>query len=282
LGSYSHTFRKEGYTKIIEYGLTPKQKNAHRALGIRRPDVLGSRFTAETQLDVDAVMEDVSSDEEDEGQGQATMSDVEEEGDVPRAVTGKAKTKRGRNERLVTPEEIREHMRRLFRNEAAMCTMIYGRHGQIFSKTEGRAAPTGDMFFLDVIPVSPTRFRPPARMGETLFEHSHNELLGKTIRTSYRLRDTSQEIRLYQQNEKPDPLVDVNRLWSKFLDDLIQLQVDVNSFIDSSKNPTPMRQGKLPPPGIKQGLEKKEGLFRKNMMVCSISCQFTVTNHDAG
>ena len=53
------------------------------------------------------------------------------------------------------------------------------------------------------------------------------------------------------------------------LEALVQLQVDVNSFMDSSKNPAPMRQGKLPPPGVKQGLERKEGLFRKHMMVSS-------------
>jgi DNA-directed RNA polymerase I subunit RPA1 len=32
-----------------------------------------------------------------------------------------------------------------------------------------------------------------------------------------------------------------------------------------------MRMGKLPPAGVKQGLEKKEGLFRKHMMVCLLS-----------
>ena len=51
------------------------------------------------------------------------------------------------------------------------------------------------------------------------------------------------------------------------LEALIKLQHDVNSFMDSTKNPTIMRQGKLPPQGVKQLLEKKEGLFRKHMMV---------------
>jgi hypothetical protein len=48
---------------------------------------------------------------------------------------------------------------------------------------------------------------------------------------------------------------------------MVTLQNDVNSFIDSSKSTTPVRQGKLPTPGVKQGLEKKEGLFRMHMMV---------------
>jgi len=37
--------------------------------------------------------------------------------------------------------------------------------------------------------------------------------------------------------------------------------------MDSNKNPQIIRYGKLPPAGVKQTLEKKEGLFRKHMMV---------------
>ena len=41
----------------------------------------------------------------------------------------------------------------------------------------------------------------------------------------------------------------------------IQLQESVNTYMDSSKD-----RRKAPPSGIKQILEKKEGLFRKHMM----------------
>jgi hypothetical protein len=69
-----------------------------------------------------------------------------------------------------------------------------------------------------------------------------------------------------QQLEEFDE-VTRKKVLGALLDALIQLQVDVNSYVDSSKNPTPVKQGKLPPAGVKQGLEKKEGLFRKHMMV---------------
>ena len=71
-------------------------------------------------------------------------------------------------------------------------------------------------------------------------------------------------------SKKPDSEQSlVHTITASLLEALIQLQVDVNSFIDTSKNPQVVRQGKLPPAGVKQGLEKKEGLFRMNMMVCS-------------
>jgi DNA-directed RNA polymerase beta' subunit len=120
------------------------------------------------------------------------------------------------------------------------------------------------MFFMDVIPVSPTRFRPPAKLGDTLFEHPQNEMLTKVLNTTYRIRDLNTEIRSLPK----DSVEARNKLFATELEALIQLQIDVNSFMDSSKNPTPLRQGKLPPAGVKQGLEKKEGLFRMHMMVC--------------
>jgi DNA-directed RNA polymerase I subunit RPA1 len=47
----------------------------------------------------------------------------------------------------------------------------------------------------------------------------------------------------------------------------IELQSTVNCFIDSSKDTGP--NAKDAPPGLRQILEKKEGLFRKHM-VCTL------------
>jgi DNA-directed RNA polymerase I subunit RPA1 len=105
-------------------------------------------------------------------------------------------------------------------------------------------------------------------MGDTLFEHPQNELLTKVLTTSYRLRDLNAELQAASLKDamQKDPKVH-SRIFGELLEALVQLQIDVNSFIDSGKNPAPVRQGKLPPAGVKQGLEKKEGLFRMHMMV---------------
>lgn len=189
---------------------------------------------------------------------------------LPRATNGTVKTKRGRNERVMTADECRAHLRRLFRNEQELCSLLYGQHGPFAPLSSiGLSEVSADMFFMEVTLVSPTRFRPPAKMGETLFEHPHNELLTKILNTSYRLRDLNVDLRAASTKEaiREDSGAARNRIFGGFIEALIQLQVDVNSFIDSGKNPTPMRQGKLPPAGIKQGLEKKDGLFRMHMMV---------------
>jgi DNA-directed RNA polymerase beta' subunit len=207
-----------------------------------------------------------ATDSDDDGEEIGPQPDGSDQ--LPRAANGKTKTKRGRNERVIPPEECRAHLRRLFKNEAVVCSLLFGRHGPFAPLSwDGLCPASSDMFFLEVIPVTPTRFRPPAKMGETLFEHPQNELLAKILHTSYRLRDLHLALQDATRKHTKVESVALRAAQTALLETLVQLQVDVNSFMDSSKNPAPVRQGKLPPAGVKQGLEKKEGLFRKHMMV---------------
>ena len=275
--SNGYTFRKEGHTKIIEYDLSAKMKKANEAIGLKRRNVLSSlsRERTATRVGRDDAASGSDSDTEDpDPEADDLMISDELEGQskqkedrLPRAADGRVKSAQGRNERIMAPEECRAHLRLLFLNETTLCSLIFGRHGPLSPVVDGLSIASADMFFMDVVPVSPTRFRPPAKMGETLFENPHNELLTKILATSYRLRDLNAELRA--ASAKTDKTDDDSRrkLLGTLLETLVQLQVDVNSFIDSAKNTTRLRNGKLPPPGIKQVLEKKEGLFRMHMMV---------------
>lgn len=252
----------------------------HDALGLRRTSVLHDSPISKTFAGpAPSTVEDSDVEmSEAEGAGDATYSDDDEsdsaaqkedrvEG-VARAANGKIKGARGRNERIMPPAECRAHLRRLFHKEATMCAMLYGRHGPLAPvNAAGLSMASADMFFMDVIPVAPTRFRPPAIMNGTIFEHSQNELLGKVLNTTYRLRDVNESLKEASVKGEAFNEEERKRLLGRLLETLVQLQIDVNSFIDSSKNPAPVKQGKLPPQGVKQGLEKKEGLFRKHMMV---------------
>jgi DNA-directed RNA polymerase beta' subunit len=281
--SFAYTFKKEGpHTKIIEYDLTKKQQLQHDAINLTRPDVLSSRavggYYNERRSGGDASDD---SEEEEEHQGRTTMSDdsfsdqesdsghrVPSSAQLPKAANGKTKTSRGRNERIMSVEECRAHLRLLFSNESQIMSLLFGRHGVFASLTpQGSATASADIFFLEVLPVSPTRFRPPAKMGDSLFEHPHNELLAKILNTSYRIRDINVDLKAATTKASGIDMITQRKMMGNLLEALIQLQVDVNSFMDSGKNPAPVRQGKLPTPGVKQILEKKEGLFRMNMMV---------------
>jgi hypothetical protein len=119
-------------------------------------------------------------------------------------------------------------------------------------------------------------------MGDQVFENPQNALLNGILRQTFVVRDLNNALvaaaaksgpgmageALLDANGKPTGyVVDPARLYVQLLESLINLQVAVNSMMDSTKNPMVVKQGKLPPQGVKQMLEKKEGLFRKNMMV---------------
>lgn len=269
---------------------------AHTLANIRRPDVLrsgaallkkaqkereaqdvdegyarGSESEAEEDENPSDGDEEEEDEQEDEGTGETTRA-------LPRTASGQEKSARGRNERVMTPDEVRAHLQLVFAKEPLICSLLYGRHGA--PNTSPSAAPAAvdpSIFFMDVVPVPPTRFRPASMMGDELFENSQNSLLTAVIKTCDRIRDLNVRLVDQARAERGELVLDAiakaeeGQTFVRLLEALIQLQHDVNSFMDSSKNPTIMRGGKLPPQGVKQVLEKKEGLFRKHMMVRSTS-----------
>ena len=90
----------------------------------------------------------------------------------------------------------------------------------------------------------PPRFRPAQTVGGVLAEHPQNVVLGKVLLLSQQIRGLSGEGSA-----------------AKLLDLWLRLQGEITNYIDSAKS-----TNRDQPPGIKQLLEKKEGLFRKHMM----------------
>ena len=142
------------------------------------------------------------------------------------------------------------------------------------------------VFFMRAIPVPPSRFRPPMVMGSMQVEHSQNVYLAKIIQFNDRLRtlfakiqgndnsnnndnnDTSgtatkeKEQDEMKTNEVQEEM-DKNTMQAKAISLWIELQTTINCHIDSSKDP---KFSASTPNGIRQLLEKKEGIFRKHMM----------------
>jgi len=281
------TFRKDRTVRIIELELDSKGSLANQHAGLRRPDVVSEGNpkkrkpvlddNLEMSSDGSGAMEDnalgpdesvVDDEEEEEGE----QDGGEEGAGRARAVNGQIKGAKGRNERVMSVAEVRNHLRLLFKNEQEMCILLFGRHGGL-ARPNTSTSHLADMFFMDIIPVTPTRFRPASKLGDDLFENSQNSLLSAAITTCRRIRELHQRIRDHDNMKMDDTVLDAIaktesiRAFEQLLEALIKLQHDVNSYMDSTKNPTIMRQGKLPPQGVKQLLEKKEGLFRKHMMV---------------
>ncbi len=224
-----------------------------------------------SEEDEPAPQAEFADDESSSGQSQKTNAQSR----TPRTADGQEKTARGPQEFVLLAEECRAHIRRLFANDSVLCSLIFGRHGPHASLYEDPSEPSGapmlssisgDMFFLEVVPVTPTRFRPPQNIQDTLYQHPQNELLTSILHVSYRIKSLSTDLKAHSAS------IDQAQ-WTKTFENMIEtvllLQTNINSFLDSNRNPVRMRKGgqSAPPAGVRQLLEKKDGLFRRNMMV---------------
>ncbi|KAI8373798.1 hypothetical protein BD560DRAFT_488983 [Blakeslea trispora] len=166
-------------------------------------------------------------------------------------------------QRFMTPYEVRKQIQALFEKEGDITTLLYGARDPRVPSFIKKA--TYHMFFVETLAVAPTRFRPPSVMGDKIFESPQNELLSGILKGSHLVRDLSDELQKVSDEEQNDKNK-IERVRTNFVESIINLQHAVNSFIDSTKNPAQVAQGQTNPPGIRQALEKKEGLFRKHMM----------------
>jgi len=120
---------------------------------------------------------------------------------------------------------------------------FYGEYKPFFDRFFNATGP--DMFFIDTVCVTPPKFRPMSVLGDKINAHPTSSALVEVIRSDNNLKSLI---------EKGEP----NAIRAEYN----KLQSNVNSLFDSALS----KSSKKVPNGIRQVLEKKEGLFRKNLM----------------
>ncbi|XP_055234139.2 DNA-directed RNA polymerase I subunit RPA1 isoform X2 [Gorilla gorilla gorilla] len=145
---------------------------------------------------------------------------------------------------------------------------------------ESRFNPS--VFFLDFLVVPPSRYRPVSRLGDQMFTNGQTVNLQAVMKDVVLIRKLlalmAQEQKLPEEvatpttDEEKDSLIAIDRsflstlpgqsLIDKLYNIWIRLQSHVNIVFDSEMDKLMMDKY----PGIRQILEKKEGLFRKHMM----------------
>lgn len=161
----------------------------------------------------------------------ASESDDDEDG------MAAANTKR---DKYMSTVEVYAQIERTWMHEPFLCHCLFaGGTSQI------PEAASYQKYFLQAIPVPPNRFRPPLLLEGSSVEHAQTAYLSKIILANAAVRD-----RLAVDNTAYAACID--------------LQTAVNVYMDSSKDPADGLG--VTANGIRQILERKEGLFRKNMM----------------
>lgn len=243
----SAKFRTEGQVKIFQKPLPQKVRHHMAAKNLKFQNVLEATF-------LDTKTKDKMESEKmvvDESLSELTSKDI----DNPEADTSFTATV----DKYVSSYELIGHMNLLWKNENQILDLLYG------SGTERISSP--NMFFIECVPVTPTRFRPISKMNEMMFEHPQNTWMTDMLKANIRINDIriEESTKLAELTYGSEQFINTrNEFTKRIVDALISLQTAVNCLIDSSK--APLVGGKIAPLGIRQLLEKKEGLFRKHMM----------------
>ena len=183
--------------------------------------------------------------------GNALLAEVDERGSAQNSVTGET-------QQFVPSSEVYSAMCFLFEKEQEILDLVYDSR----PKSKKRPRVSADMFFLKTLLVPPNKYRPAAVQGPgDIMEAQQNTSFGRILKICDQINQISRE-RQGQATESVTRLRDYRDL----LQAIVQLQDAVNSLIDRDRNPAQGSAGIQNEDGIKQMLEKKEGLFRKNMM----------------
>ncbi|XP_054453311.1 DNA-directed RNA polymerase I subunit RPA1 [Anoplopoma fimbria] len=171
----------------------------------------------------------------------------------------------------LTASTAREHINNLWVKEGFFLKCLFAglEEGTISREGEGGFYP--DLFFLELLVVPPCRYRPINRLGDQMFTN------GQTVNMQAVMKDCGVIRKLLAliagektvEEEAPEQtdqtfLIGIPGLTvtDKLYNTWVRLQTHVNIVFDSDMDK--MMTEKYP--GIRQILEKKDGLFRKHMM----------------
>lgn len=267
-------WRKDRYSKIFRRPLTKSDKAKMAQGGFKAVNPLiraakerkeaRKRKREEREIDEGIVIDSDEITSEEEGED-IDMLELETE-TAPIAVLeesvalkpSRIKVKDDGSDQYVSTMEVQASVSELFHKERELMELVYNH------KAAKNPKPiSADMFFITTVLVPPNKYRPEAKTGDGEVTEAQENQLYKNILTSCELlSQVSKEmddLSARDHRYKERDMVDLQNAW-------VRVQEAVNSLIDSDRNPIQGAAAKQNADGIKQKLEKKEGLFRKNMM----------------
>ncbi|VBB33220.1 unnamed protein product, partial [Acanthocheilonema viteae] len=171
--------------------------------------------------------------------------------------------------------EVREHFRMLWQNDGPLLRKIF----PLFDSEDDRYCPL-DVLFCEVVPVPPIKYRPVRIFKGDKYENPQTINLRKLLEAS----ETIRAIRLALSGNNEKALLNLvsknvigNTMQAKMHNAYLTLQQRMGAIFDQDLDKwTDVR---IQVPGIKQILEKKQGLFRMNMMGkrVNFACRSVIT-----
>ncbi len=82
-------------------------------------------------------------------------------------------------QKYVTPREVYNELKQLWRNEGPLLDIIYG--NELVSNNF-------QMFFVKTVFVPPSRFRPEAKLGDEKYLHDHTNMMERILKNNIELK----------------------------------------------------------------------------------------------
>jgi len=253
--AFSPKIRQDAYNKIFQSPMAPRN----------------ARINAAERIKIRPASE-VPNPEANEGWGDLSDDSDPEDEDNLNLRDDDDKPNSNANDQYLHGIEVEAQARLTWEREPTMCAHMFGKA----HVKDGDSGLGHSIFFLHALCVPPSRFRPPMFAGGMQVEHSQNTYLTRVLILNEQIRNLDASIRDSKAGKvgadvKP-PLdggeIDLTAIVQKqsgaFFSRWIDLQTTVNCYMDSSRDPKGLAGNA--PNGIRQLLERKEGLFRKHMM----------------
>ena len=196
-------------------------------------------------------------DNEDGGNDEATEktpnTNIDIEDDDTTSASANTKNAKGKQRDMyIPPTEILALVRRIYERDSELCRNIF-------------SIANYEQYFLYCIAVLPNRFRPPMKVGgnDNMVEHVQTSFYQQILQHNATLRDQIASISTTTEHNNNNR--GANHMTNSAYQTWIELQTAVNCYMDSSKDPKKTASMNVAS-GIRQILERKEGLFRKHMM----------------
>ena len=267
----SRNYRKDKYNKIFRkpLGLRDHSKMVQigkkavnpliKALQEKRALQKQKREDQEIDEAVDVHSDEISSEEEGEDLEMLDVGPPEVDETISATVKRDAKsskTSRAQDE-YINAQEIYASMNELFKTEHEVLQLVYD-----FRQGGKSDQVSADMFFIKTLLVPPNKYRPSMKTGnDQVTESQDNTLYKQILNTCQVLNQIRNDISKLdiESEDRPRLFRNLQTFW-------IRLQDAVNSLLDQDKNPVQLVAQRQNLEGVKQKLEKKEGIFRQNMM----------------
>ncbi|XP_063046574.1 DNA-directed RNA polymerase I subunit RPA1 [Engraulis encrasicolus] len=178
----------------------------------------------------------------------------------------------------LTPSLAKEHIIKLWEKEGFFLKHLFSG-----MDTHSQSTFKPDLFFLDILLVPPSRYRPINRLGDQMFTNGQTVNMQSVMKDNVLIQKLLALIAAEKAKEIEETGIELEKtgeadakemdqsflfaipgqtLTDKLYNIWIRLQSHVNIVFDSDMDKLMTEKF----PGIRQLLEKKEGLFRKHMM----------------